>query len=341
MTPDAQGPPESPMRGKLHPSQLADADAAPAKEVAAPTGDGEAVPAKEAAAPTSDGWESWGDETRRARVGEAHDVRALRIANAASYSSSVANYRKRQQQQSNSTESATSSSATARVFARARPLAPHETERHEWECVSCSPVTGDLAVHSASERMVAGKGCVKRLAHQIYPGVTPLVTEEDVYGAVVYLVQAAVQGDKSTLFMYGMTGSGKTHSMAGIHQRAPADLFKDRVCAEENSIKLTAYELVGKKCFDLLSDNDASGTKREVFLRVGEDGNTHICGNSERPVTTPEELQQMLQLASSARETAATGTNATSSRSHAVYQVLMPHGGRCVTQQLWLRCALN
>ncbi|KAK3235284.1 hypothetical protein CYMTET_54503 [Cymbomonas tetramitiformis] len=274
--------------------------------------------------PKRSGWEIRDEEERRAKnhEGDPHDIRALRIAHSAAFVKGIKEYRQRQPTNTTSSEMAPSSSV-ARVFVRARPLFAHEAQRGEWNCVSADPALGDLVVHSGSERVVAGKGIVPSLGHQSYPGVTPLMTDEDVYKGLQYLVQTAAEGGKSTLFMYGMTGSGKTHSMAGIHQRAPADIFG--ALSGAGTVQLTAYELVGKRCFDLLSEDDE--TKREVYLRIGEDDHTHVCGNTERATSTPSELQQMLQVASGRRETAATGTNLSSSRSHAVYHLLLPSRG--------------
>jgi kinesin family protein 2/24 len=88
------------------------------------------------------------------------------------------------------------------------------------------------------------------------------------------------------------------------------------------SVQLISYELVGKRCFDLLSPE-----KQEVHLCIGEDGATHVQGSSVREAYTAAELQRLLHEAGTRRETSATGTNAESSRSHAVYQLTTVNGG--------------
>ena len=171
-----------------------------------------------------------------------------------------------------------------------------------------------------------------------------------------------------------------------FHRRAPAELFNSMEAAAaaaaakpgaqrgavRGDVTFRAFELVGKRCFDLADDHQADsgeaagnagvvaaaaavdggrvqtgaapalepgaatveGTrervsgKREVFLRVGEDGATHVCGASEHAVPTAEELLRRLQRAVARRETSATAANATSSRSHAVYALALPGGGR-------------
>ena len=64
-----------------------------------------------------------------------------------------------------------------------------------------------------------------------------------------------------------------------------------------------------------------SQNKGEIFLRVGKDKNTHVCENVTKKATSAIELQDILKQASLNRETDATGANATSSRSHAVYEI--------------------
>ena len=60
----------------------------------------------------------------------------------------------------------------------------------------------------------------------------------------------------------------------------------------------------------------------------------HVSGAVEQNVSSALELVTLLRAASSRREVAATGANATSSRSHAVYQISTPAGGRLLLVDL-------
>jgi kinesin family protein 2/24 len=141
-------------------------------------------------------------------------------------------------------------------------------------------------------------------------------SDEGVYSQLQYLVERAKAGSMATLFMYGMTGSGKTYSTNLIHQKAPHELIAI------GPVRLISYELIGKRCFDLLG-----AEKQEVHLCIGEDGATHVQGSTVREACTAAELQALLREAGTRRETSATGTNAESSRSHAVYQLSTFNGG--------------
>ena len=82
--------------------------------------------------------EAWGEDERRARYAkhEAHDVRALRIANAEVFSRGVSEYRQQCAREARSDNEV--SAIAARVFARARPLFASETERGDWDCVTAT-----------------------------------------------------------------------------------------------------------------------------------------------------------------------------------------------------------
>ena len=78
--------------------------------------------------------------------------------------------------------------------------------------------------------------------------------------------------------------AGKTYNMNVIHERAPAELFAAlaadgradaAAAAALPSIGLISYELVGKKSFDLLSDE-----KGEVQLRADAKGRIQVTGPS-------------------------------------------------------------
>ena len=210
-----------------------------------------------------------------------------------------------------------------RVFVRPRPLFQHEAERGEYDCISC--VDNGIMIHEGSSKMSFRIGEVKILKNRLYSNVLPVVTDDNMYANISYLVDRAKRGKSSSVFMFGMTGSGKTYNTNILHTRVPVNLFAADTCP----IKLIAYELVGNKCYDLLSDS-----KPEVFLRVGPDKNTHVCGNVTLTATTPSELQQLLSNAAKSRETTATGANATSSRSHAVYEVHLQNKGKLLLVDL-------
>jgi len=248
--------------------------------------------------------------SNRTIVHESTDKRVRRIENARTFTQGVTAYRKR----TPVAEPTPAGAGLSCVYVRARPLFQHEAERGEWDCMSgCA---AGLVVHEGYEKVRLNRGQVKTLRHHSFPEVRRIDTDEGVYSQLQYLVERAKAGSMATLFMYGMTGSGKTYSTNLIHQKMPHELIA------AGPARLISYELIGKKCFDLLS-----AEKREVNLCVGEDGATHVQGSRVCEAFTAAELQGLLHEAGTRRETSATGTNAESSRSHAVYQLSTFNGG--------------
>ena len=151
--------------------------------------------------------------------------------------------------------------------------------------------------------------------------------------------------------------------MDDIHRLMPADLLSLIAASAEGrpsddegaaaSVRFSSYELLAKRCFELLpadyetaavvreggeggeEEEEATtgggtrrGAKAEIFLRVGGDGVTNVCGVAEHAVRDEAGLRRLLRAAVARRETSATGANATSSRSHAVYLMRLPGGGQ-------------
>lgn len=213
------------------------------------------------------------------------------------------------------------------VVVRLRPLFPHETERGEFDVVTCMPGPDRIAgavVHQCGEHIIAGRGMVKHLSNNVYPCqqiFDEFVESDEVYLNCGYpLLEHCVNGGVATCFMYGQTGSGKTHTMTAIQECVANDVF-ELIDGEEVSVWLAYFELIGKRCYDLMDSAHA-----EVFLKEGADGNMHVQGAAELQVSSTQELQDMMKQALSRRETASTGANATSSRSHSVCRIRVGEG---------------
>jgi len=104
--------------------------------------------------------------------------------------------------------------------------------------------------------------------------------------------------------------------MTAIQQAVATECFG----AGGPRVELTFFELVGKRCYDLLDPHHT-----EVFLRAGEDQEMHVS-SARVHVTDTQQLLTAMQEALGRRETASTGANATSSRSHAVCRLHMGKG---------------
>ncbi|KAH8396591.1 hypothetical protein KR215_000910 [Drosophila sulfurigaster] len=157
----------------------------------------------------------------------------------------------------------------------------------------------------------------------------PNASQEKVYNeAAKSIVTDVLAGYNGTIFAYGQTSSGKTHTMEGvigdsvkqgIIPRIVNDIFNHIYAMEENlefHIKVSYYEIYMDKIRDLL---DVS----KVNLSVHEDKNRvpYVKGATERFVSSPEDVFEVIEEGKSNRHIAVTNMNEHSSRSHSVFLI--------------------
>ncbi|XP_015174546.1 PREDICTED: kinesin heavy chain [Polistes dominula] len=157
----------------------------------------------------------------------------------------------------------------------------------------------------------------------------PNATQDKVYNeAAKSIVTDVLAGYNGTIFAYGQTSSGKTHTMEGvigdpnkqgIIPRIVNDIFNHIYIMEENlefHIKVSYFEIYMDKIRDLL---DVS----KVNLSVHEDKNRvpFVKGATERFVSSPEEVFEVIEEGKSNRHIAVTNMNEHSSRSHSVFLI--------------------
>lgn len=159
--------------------------------------------------------------------------------------------------------------------------------------------------------------------------IKPSCTQEKVYDIVaIDIVKDVLHGYNGTIFAYGQTSSGKTHTMEGklgdstwegIIPRIVNDIFNHIYNMEEAlefHIKISYFEIYMDKIRDLL---DVS----KVNLSVHEDKNRvpSVKGATERFVSSPEEVFEVIEMGKSNRHVAVTNMNEHSSRSHSVFLI--------------------
>uniref|UniRef100_A0A3P8TMK6 Kinesin-like protein n=1 Tax=Amphiprion percula TaxID=161767 RepID=A0A3P8TMK6_AMPPE len=199
-----------------------------------------------------------------------------------------------------------------KVMCRFRPLNDAERSR------------GDKEVPKFNgEDTVVGKPYV-------FDRVLPPNTEQvQVYDACAkQIVRDVLGGYNGTIFAYGQTSSGKTHTMEGklhdprvmgIIPRIASDIFDHIYSMDENlefHIKVSYFEIYLDKIRDLL---DVSKTN----LAVHEDKNRvpFVKGCTERFVSSPEEVMDVIDEGKANRHVAVTNMNEHSSRSHSIFLI--------------------
>jgi kinesin family protein 2/24 len=148
------------------------------------------------------------------------------------------------------------------------------------------------------------------------------------------LVEAVFEGGMATCFAYGQTGSGKTHTMGGefsgknqncrtgIYALAAQDCFMKVKRHPELKLEVSFFEIYSNKVYDLLN--------RKARLNVLEDksGNIRVVNLTTQPVENVEDVIDVLAEGSKCRTSGQTSANSNSSRSHAVFQLILMKGKR-------------
>ena len=151
----------------------------------------------------------------------------------------------------------------------------------------------------------------------------------DVYeGTTKNLLDSVLDGYNATVFAYGATGCGKTHTITGSAQQpgiifmTMQELFEkvgDLQEEKESEITLSYLEIYNETIRDLLSPG--TGGKQGLMLREDAHQAVSVAGLSSHKPQNVEEVMDMVLRGNAARTQSPTEANATSSRSHAVLQI--------------------
>ncbi|KAJ1359072.1 hypothetical protein KIN20_017700 [Parelaphostrongylus tenuis] len=218
------------------------------------------------------------------------------------------------------------------VCVRKRPLNKKEISRKEIEVITI-PNRDHLIVHQPQVKV----DLTKYLDNQKFR--FDYTFDENTSNEMVYkftaqpLVKTIFEQGFATCFAYGQTGSGKTHTMGGdftgknqncaggIYALTASDVFKMQHSHQYKKLNLSVscsfFEIYGGKVFDLL--------KHKTLLRVLEDGKreVQVVGLQEVPVSCENDVLELIRQGTDMRTAGTTSANSNSSRSHAVFQIIL------------------
>ncbi|KAI8136752.1 hypothetical protein BJV82DRAFT_386168 [Fennellomyces sp. T-0311] len=165
------------------------------------------------------------------------------------------------------------------------------------------------------------------------------------------LVEKYIDGFNATILAYGQTGSGKTFSMGtaidgntdsdenqGIVPRFIRDLYKrldhkkSTVPNYDSQVFVSFLELYNEDLVDLLNmqqhqrrrtNSGASANVCDISIRQDVQGNIYWSGIREELCSNPTELLGFLTRGSLCRTVGSTDMNSVSSRSHAIFSVML------------------
>ncbi|XP_046654475.1 kinesin-like protein KIF2A isoform X1 [Daphnia pulicaria] len=219
------------------------------------------------------------------------------------------------------------------VCVRKRPLNKKELARKEVDVITV-PSKDRIIVHEPKTKVDLTKYLENQNFRFDYAFDDSCDNEKVYKYSAKPLVQTIFEGGMATCFAYGQTGSGKTHTMGGdfqqgktqdcstgIYAKTARDVFKLLKSPKYRSLDLVVsasfFEIYSGKVFDLLNG--------KAKLRVLEDGKQQVqlVGLCERSVDSVEEVLKLIQHGNGVRTSGSTSANAHSSRSHAVFQVIL------------------
>ncbi|KAM9465916.1 kinesin-like protein KIF13B isoform 1-T1 [Clarias gariepinus] len=146
------------------------------------------------------------------------------------------------------------------------------------------------------------------------------------------LLHNAFQGYNACIFAYGQTGSGKSYTMMGssdqpgLIPRLCSSLFERTLQhqreGESFTVEVSYMEIYNEKVRDLL---DPKGSRQALKVREHKVLGPYVDGLSRLAVASYKDIESLMSEGNKSRTVAATNMNEESSRSHAVFNIILTH----------------
>lgn len=146
------------------------------------------------------------------------------------------------------------------------------------------------------------------------------------------LLNNAFLGYNACIFAYGQTGSGKSYTMMGsgdqpgLIPRLCSALFertqKEQREGESFTVEVSYMEIYNEKVRDLL---DPKGGRQTLKVREHKVLGPYVDGLSRLAVACYKDIESLMSEGNKSRTVAATNMNEESSRSHAVFNIILTH----------------
>lgn len=143
------------------------------------------------------------------------------------------------------------------------------------------------------------------------------------------------EGYHTCIFAYGQTGSGKSYTMMGtpdqpgLIPRTCEDLFQRIEEAQEESpnisynVRVSYFEVYNEHVRDLLMPVVPNQAPYYLKIRESPTEGPYVKDLTEVPVRSLDEILRYMKMGDRSRTTASTKMNDTSSRSHAVFTIML------------------
>ncbi|XP_055031191.2 kinesin-like protein KIF22 [Misgurnus anguillicaudatus] len=205
-----------------------------------------------------------------------------------------------------------------RVAVRLRPYMDKQDEKGEGPCVR--------GLGPQKLEIINWRNATETLQYQFDAFHCEKTSQQEVFvSSVKPILSHILGGQNASVFAYGPTGAGKTHTMLGSQEqpgiipRAVREVFNLVEAQEkgrdswEYSVGMSYLEIYNEKVLDLLSPGS-----QDLPIREDKDRNILIPGLTHIPLSSFSDFDSHFIPASLNRTTASTKLNQRSSRSHAV-----------------------
>jgi len=160
------------------------------------------------------------------------------------------------------------------------------------------------------------------------------VTQKHIYDVCASsVVDSVLNGYNGTIFAYGQTGAGKTHTMEGksdpkelrgIIPNSFQHIFEYVANAQDQQflVRASYLEIYNEEIRDLLSKDP----KNSLELKENMDSGVYVKDLTSFVVKNVAEIDHVMQSGKKNRSTGATLMNQTSSRSHSIFTIVVECG---------------
>nr|CCA17586.1 kinesinlike protein putative [Albugo laibachii Nc14] len=225
----------------------------------------------------------------------------------------------------NGENSSTASNETVKVVVRCRPLFGKELAENRK-----SIIHSDSQANAIYIRCLENEQTKSFAFDSVYDENT---SQRQFYDDSAYpLIESIFEGYNSTIFAYGQTGCGKTHTMQGkdspVEQRGVIPLSFDHIFdiirtditnEREYMVRISYLEIYNEEIRDLLGEDG----KKRMDLKENSDGTVFVKDLTEIVVSNAVEMNKFMTKGFKNRTVGATQMNEGSSRSHSIFTVVV------------------
>ncbi|XVF56276.1 hypothetical protein PTKIN_Ptkin06aG0106000 [Pterospermum kingtungense] len=203
------------------------------------------------------------------------------------------------------------------VAVRSRPLSAEDAKTSPWRISANSIFIPNYSTKFEFDR-IFGEDCKTA---EVYEARTKEI------------VAAAVRGFNGTVFAYGQTNSGKTHTMRGsaaepgVIPLAVHDLFDiiqqdlelvNQDVDREFLLRMSYMEIYNEEINDLLAPEH-----RKLQIHESIERGIYVAGLREEIVASPQQVLDLMMFGESHRHIGETNMNLHSSRSHTIFRMII------------------